>query len=50
MGVIIKMPHIQEKEYEIKNNIKQLKYLIDKYIPENKKFVINKIKNEQQNK
>lgn len=37
----------KQKESEQKENIKQLKKLVEKYIPENKKFVVNKIKNEQ---
>ena len=40
------MPHIKESE----NNVKELKVLIDKYIVENKNFVINKIKDEQRTK
>ncbi len=43
MGKIIKHPAIIEKQ----NNINQLKALIDKYIPEKKKFVMDKIKQEQ---
>lgn len=34
-------------EAERNSNIKQLKALIDKYTPENKKFVTDKIKKEQ---
>ena len=43
MGVLIKMI----TKNEGKENVKQLKALVDKYIHENKKFVINKIKQEQ---
>lgn len=43
MGIIIKMPQLQEKQ----KNIKELKALIDKYIKGDKKFVIEKMKKEQ---
>lgn len=45
MGKIIKM--FSDFHSEKKENIKQLKKLIEKYIPENKNFVVNKIKKEQ---
>ncbi len=41
---------ISEIEWERKNNIRELKVLIEKYIPENKKFVMGKIKKEQNEK
>lgn len=46
MGKVIKM--FSDLKSEQKENVKQLKKLVEKYIPENKKFVVNKIKNEQQ--
>lgn len=36
-----------EREIEKKNNVEQLKALVNKYIPVNKKFVIDKLKKEQ---
>lgn len=46
MGVVIKMK--TSFNVESKHNIKQLKALIDKYLPEQRTFLINKIKKEQQ--
>ena len=47
MGKVILLPSIEKKIIEQQNNIELLKILIEKYIPENKSFVLNKIKNEQ---
>jgi len=47
MGKIVKYYFPNPEAEERKSNIDQLKKLIDWHIPENKKFVINKIKNEQ---
>lgn len=38
---------VSDFELDRKNNVNQLKALIEKYMPSKKKFVINKIKNEQ---
>ena len=45
---VIRLPIVNEIFNEQKNNINQLKALIDKYIPaDKKKFVKSKIKDEQ---
>ena len=45
MGKLVKMAC--DIEVEQKYNVKQLSALIEKYMPTNKTFVINKIKKEQ---
>ncbi len=47
MGKVILMPNVRQKKIESRNNIQQLKVLVNKYISIDKKRVINKIKNEQ---
>lgn len=47
MGKLIKVIFPNPKEYERKQNVKQLKILIDRYILDKRNFIINKIKDEQ---
>lgn len=47
MGRVIKFKFYNPKEEEIKNNVRQLRMLVDQYIVDDKKSVINKIKNDQ---
>lgn len=47
MGKVIKVMFPNLKEYERKQNVKQLKILIQQYVKHNQNFVTNKIKNEQ---
>ena len=47
MAVIKKLPNLIRKERESKNNIKQLKLLIDNYLKTGKKEAVDKIKDEQ---
>lgn len=50
MGKIIQLPHIQEKRLQSERNMSHLKALADKYIKKNKKFVLDKLKQEQNGK
>lgn len=47
MTIIEKLPNFFTLERERKNNIHQLKVLIDNYLQNDKKEVIDKIKTEQ---
>lgn len=47
MAVIKKLPSLIRAERESKNNIKQLKILVDNYLKTGKKEAVDKIKVEQ---
>ncbi len=47
MAVIKKLPNLVKAEQESKNNIKQLKILVDNYLKTGKKEAVDKIKMEQ---
>lgn len=47
MAVIKKLPNLVQAERESKNNIKQLKILVDNYLKTGKKEAVDKIKGEQ---
>lgn len=48
MGKLIKAYFPNPKEEERKRNVAEITALIDKYIPERRKFVRDKIKKEQE--
>ena len=45
---ILNLHAAKDKETEGKHNVNQLTALVEKYIPQNKKFVIKKIRREQE--
>lgn len=47
MGTIKKLPNLIRAERESKNNIKQLKILVNNYLKTGKKEAVDKIKDEQ---
>lgn len=47
MGKVIKVIFPNPKEWERKQNIKQLKILIQQYVKNDTNFVLKKVKNEQ---